>query len=118
MVSARQVLCKLLGRSRFAACPSCVAVVKKGRVVEQGTHDQLVDQGGTYAALVAMQQAEGGPGGEDDDDEEDSEASALIGGGSGRDLQRGASSSMQLPGVSEASPSRRLGRPPALQYTL
>ena len=43
--------------------------MKKGRVVEQGTHDQLVDAGGAYAALVAMQQAEGGPGGEDDDDE-------------------------------------------------
>ena len=37
-----------------------IAVVRAGRVVEQGSHSQLVAAGGPYAALVAMQSASGG----------------------------------------------------------
>jgi hypothetical protein len=77
-------------------------------VVEQGTHDQLVDAGGAYAALVAMQQAEGGPGGEEDEDEdegdeENTEPSMHVGGTRGRNLQLATQSSMQLPRIAEAS---------------
>ena len=35
------------------------AVVKRGRVVEQGTHDQLLAVGGVYHTLVQMQQMQG-----------------------------------------------------------
>lgn len=44
--------------ARALCCP--FAVVKKGRIVEQGTHQALLEAGGTYATLVALQQAEGG----------------------------------------------------------
>ena len=40
----------------WCACPD--AVVKKGAVVEQGNHEQLMAANGSYAALVALQQAE------------------------------------------------------------
>ena len=32
-----------------------IVVMEAGRVVEQGTHDQLMEQGGAYAALVRLQ---------------------------------------------------------------
>lgn len=32
-----------------------IVVIDGGRVVEQGNHDQLMEKGGTYASLVAMQ---------------------------------------------------------------
>ena len=33
----------------------CIYVLKKGEVVENGTHDQLVSQDGAYATLVKTQ---------------------------------------------------------------
>ncbi|MEE1897152.1 ATP-binding cassette domain-containing protein [Flavobacterium rakeshii] len=35
-----------------------IVVMKKGRIVEQGTHDELMDKDGTYKKLVAMQSFE------------------------------------------------------------
>ena len=32
-----------------------IVVIEQGRVVEQGSHAQLMDQGGAYARLVALQ---------------------------------------------------------------
>jgi ATP-binding cassette subfamily B protein len=32
-----------------------IVVLDKGRLVEQGTHEQLVSQGGLYARLAALQ---------------------------------------------------------------
>ena len=32
-----------------------IVVIEQGRVVEQGSHDQLIAQGGAYARLVALQ---------------------------------------------------------------
>ena len=37
----------------------CIYVLDKGRIIEQGTHSQLLDKDGTYAALAKMQQGEG-----------------------------------------------------------
>lgn len=37
-------------------CTDCqVVVIEKGEVVEQGTHDQLIAQGGVYKQLVLRQ---------------------------------------------------------------
>jgi ABC-type transport system involved in Fe-S cluster assembly fused permease/ATPase subunit len=38
-----------------SAAPTRIAVLEAGRVVEQGTHDELVARGGVYAALWAQQ---------------------------------------------------------------
>jgi ABC-type multidrug transport system fused ATPase/permease subunit len=35
-----------------------IVVLDEGTVVEQGTHDALLVQGGVYARLVAMQEAD------------------------------------------------------------
>ena len=35
----------------------CSGAVKRGRIVEQGTHDELLARGGAYFTLVQMQQA-------------------------------------------------------------
>jgi hypothetical protein len=43
-------------------------VVKRGRVVEQGTHDELLAVGGVYHTLVQMQQMQGAAS---EDEEED-----------------------------------------------
>ena len=52
-----------MGPFAFAA-----AVVRGGRVVEQGRHSELVKvTGGFYAGLVARQQLGGEEGGEDGD---------------------------------------------------
>lgn len=32
-----------------------IAVMDKGRLVEQGTHDKLMEGGGVYSSLVARQ---------------------------------------------------------------
>ena len=32
-----------------------IVVMEQGRIVEEGTHDELVMEGGTYASLVARQ---------------------------------------------------------------
>ena len=32
-----------------------IAVMDKGRLVEQGTHDNLMEAGGVYSSLVARQ---------------------------------------------------------------
>ena len=52
-----------------------VAVISKGVVVEQGKHDELIEMGGQYAALVRAQDLGGGKSGSGsiakrDDDEE------------------------------------------------
>lgn len=36
----------------------CIYVLDKGRIIEQGTHQELLTQNGTYAALAKMQQGE------------------------------------------------------------
>ena len=43
-------------------------MVKRGRIVEQGTHDQLMGAGGAYFTLIQMQQATGDVSEDDDDD--------------------------------------------------
>lgn len=48
---------------------SYCAVVKKGHIVEQGTHAKLMAANREYATLVALQQAEGGMQGAADDGE-------------------------------------------------
>ena len=35
-----------------------IVVMQKGRIVEQGTHDELISQDGTYKKLVMMQSFE------------------------------------------------------------
>jgi subfamily B ATP-binding cassette protein HlyB/CyaB len=35
-----------------------ILVVDKGSIIEQGSHDELRDQDGTYAKLYALQQGE------------------------------------------------------------
>jgi ABC-type multidrug transport system fused ATPase/permease subunit len=32
-----------------------IVVLDRGRIVEQGSHDQLMQQGGTYASLFTLQ---------------------------------------------------------------
>jgi hypothetical protein len=54
-----------------------IAVVKRGRIMEQGTHDELLEQGGAYATLVQMQQATGDVS--DDDDEQQQLESVALG---------------------------------------
>jgi ATP-binding cassette subfamily B (MDR/TAP) protein 1 len=44
-----------------------IVVMSKGRIVEQGTHDGLVAQGGTYARLVRIQDLAVGTGGSGSD---------------------------------------------------
>ena len=39
-----------------------VVVIEQGRVVEQGTHDDLLAQGGVYKQLVLRQLMTGEPG--------------------------------------------------------
>jgi subfamily B ATP-binding cassette protein MsbA len=36
-----------------------IVVMKKGEIVEQGTHDELLTLNGTYTNLVTLQQLEG-----------------------------------------------------------
>jgi len=50
--------------------PCCSAVVKRGRVVEQGTHTELMERGQAYFTLVQMQQAQANLS-ESDEEEED-----------------------------------------------
>src|SRR5207248_838565 len=38
-----------------------IAVLDHGRIIERGTHDELLERGGLYAALVARDVAEEGP---------------------------------------------------------
>jgi ATP-binding cassette subfamily B protein len=33
----------------------CIAVIESGRIVERGSHDELVARGGTYARLFELQ---------------------------------------------------------------
>ena len=39
----------------------CICVIEGGRVVESGTHAELLRLGGEYARMWALQQGEGGP---------------------------------------------------------
>jgi ABC-type multidrug transport system fused ATPase/permease subunit len=33
-----------------------ILVIDQGKIVEQGSHNELIDEGGLYAKLVALQQ--------------------------------------------------------------
>ena len=57
----------------FHAPTLAATVVKRGRIVEQGTHDELLARNGNYFTLVQMQQATG----EVSEDEEEGAAGAL-----------------------------------------
>lgn len=54
-----------------------IVVMSNGRLIEQGTHDQLVALGGTYSHLVRIQHLGQEP---DDDDEPQKDTRAEIGG--------------------------------------
>lgn len=51
-----------------------IVVMSKGHIVEQGTHDGLIAQGGTYARLVRIQDLAVGAAGSSSDIEEDDAA--------------------------------------------
>jgi ATP-binding cassette subfamily B protein len=40
-----------------------IVVMDKGRVIEEGTHDELLGRGGKYADMWAVQNKEGNAGG-------------------------------------------------------
>ena len=46
-------------------------MVKRGQIVEQGTHAELMAEGGTYQLLVQMQQTQGGDQGESEEEGEE-----------------------------------------------
>ena len=39
-----------------------IAVVRKGEIIEQGSHDQLIERAGAYAALMSVRRGEGSSG--------------------------------------------------------
>lgn len=47
-----------------------IAVVKRGRVVEEGTHAELIERAGAYNLLVQMQQTDGSAAEAEEEDEE------------------------------------------------
>lgn len=49
--------------------PRPTAVVKKGTIVELGSHQSLMEANGAYATLVSLQQAEGSAAGDDSEDQ-------------------------------------------------
>ena len=53
------------------------AVVKRGRIVEEGTHQQLMERQQAYYTLVQMQQAQASLSDDDDDVEEGEEGLPL-----------------------------------------
>jgi ATP-binding cassette subfamily B protein len=52
----------LIVAHRLSTIEKCdrILVMQKGRLAEAGTHDELMEQGGIYAALVELQRREGG----------------------------------------------------------